>query len=761
MGAERDIEAWLLTAEWRDTDAGIELTLWCRSNEHGPIRATLTGQQAVMFVPRTEKTHDGRRESRPLRSLQNEDVDAVYFTSQRAMLRERDRIRADGGVTLESDLKPTNRFLMERFINGSVHLRGSTRVEGGVLRMMNPKVTAADVTPVFRTLSLDIETDGWEGQVLSLAFAGCGVEKVIAVRPADNERDKLAEAFTFIRELDPDVLLGWNVVDFDLRALQARAERLHLPFTIGRSSDPARILLGSTPQSVTIARVPGRVVLDGVATLRNATWSMERYTLDAVAKTLLGRGKRRTEGVDALTEIRRMYREDPDALAAYNLEDARLALEIFEKADLVGFCVARAKLTGLPLERQGGSVAAFDHLYLPLLHRRGFIAPDVGGDREPIASPGGHVLESTPGLFSNVVSFDFRSLYPSLIRTFQIDPLGLWLSGDDKINGFEGARFVREGAILPGLITHLHEARNAARTAKNETMTRAIKILMNSFYGVLGTTGCRFFDPRLASSITLRGHEIIERSRDFFTARGHTVIYGDTDSLFVQLDPSLAEDALAAKAEALAGEINTWWRETIFNEHRLHSDLELRVDAKYLRFLMPTTRGSERGSKKRYAGLTRTDTGATHVVIRGLEAVRTDWTSLAREAQRELLRRVFADEPWHAWLLGLRNDLLGGRLDERLVYRKRLRRDIEAYSSESPHVRAARLVAESAAEGEGVATDVEYVMTNKGAEPLGMQTGSLDYVHYLERQLGPALDVVLRLIGTSFEREAGAQLSLF
>src|SRR6185436_9573929 len=108
----------------------------------------------------------------------------------------------------------------------------------------------------------------------------------------------------------------------------------------------------------------------------------------------------------------------------------------------------RACLTGLPLDRQGGSVAALDHLYLPRLHRRGWVAPDVGVDVEAVHSPGGQVLDSTPGLLRNVLAFDFRSLYPSIIRTFRIDPLGLWAPGDDPIPGFDGASFAREGAIL-------------------------------------------------------------------------------------------------------------------------------------------------------------------------------------------------------------------------------------------------------------------------------------------------------------------------
>lgn len=754
------LEAFLLSTEWRDTDHGLELNLWASSSGHGPVRATFSGQEAVMFVPRHVPTSSGRRVQKPLRTLQGGDVDAVYFKTQRALLRERDHVRANGGTTLESDLKPSSRFLMERFINGGLTLEGEARQEKGVLRFHNPLVKAAHVTPKLRALSLDIETDGWDGRLLSLAVAGCGAERVFPVPLESDEPGALEQCFALIRELDPDVLLGWNVVDFDLRALDARCLALGLPFAIGRSNETARVLAGTPSQPLSIARVPGRVVLDGVATLKNASWQLERYTLDAVGRALIGRGKLRQEGVDPLTEIRRMHREDPAALSAYNLEDARLALEIFEKADLISFTIARAHLTGLPLDRQGGSVAAFDHLYLPVLHRRGVIAPDVGFE-VPVASPGGHVLESTPGLYRNVVSFDFRSLYPSIIRTFQIDPLALWSPGADPIEGFEGARFAREGAILPAIITHLHGERTKARDAANETLSRAIKILMNSFYGVLGTPGCRFFDPRLASSITLRGHEIIERSKAFFEARGHAVIYGDTDSLFVKLDDALDEAALKATAKGLAAEINAWWAETIRSEHRLHSDLELRVDACYLRFLMPTTRGTERGSKKRYAGLTRAASGATEVVIRGLEAVRTDWTKLARDAQRELIRRVFADEPWHDWLLKLRSELLAGALDDQLVYRKRLRREVTEYASAAPHVKAARLAAEAAPEGEGVATDVEYFITTQGAEPVAATQSPLDYTHYLERQLAPALDVALRLLGTSFEREAGQQLTLF
>ena len=134
---------------------------------------------------------------------------------------------------------------------------------------------------------------------------------------------------------------------------------------------------------------------------------------------------------------------------------------------------------------------------------------------------------------------DFKSLYPSIIRTFFIDPLGLALgvSGElgraDTVPGFLEAHFAREGHILPELIQQLWQQRDAAKAAGDEPLSQAIKIIMNSFYGVLGTPGCRFFDARLASSITRVGTRYWVAPGIYIEQAGHRVIYGDTDSVFV------------------------------------------------------------------------------------------------------------------------------------------------------------------------------------------------------------------------------------
>jgi DNA polymerase-2 len=763
------IDAFLLSRDWRERESGIEVVLWARAAAM-PVRARFSGLESVMFVPRGAGARADRRAERPLTTLQGAPVDALYFRSQRRLIEERDRLRGAGGVAFESDVKPHERFLMERFVNGALRLHGPGTLRRGVLHLENPSIQTVDVRVALSVLSLDLETDGFDGPLLSAAIATPGLERVFvrgpgkdhdAIRFVPDEKTLLVELFAAIRENDPDVIVGWNVVEFDLTVLDARARTHRLDFALGRAGEFARVLPAASSSQVSIARVPGRVVLDGIATLKSATHRFDRFTLDHVAHELLGRGKKIARGVDAMTEIRRMHAEDTDALAAYNLEDCRLVLAIFERADLVGFAMERARMTGLAMDRQGGSVAAFDHLYLPRLHRRGVVAPDVGYETELVPSPGGHVLESVPGLYRDVLAFDFRSLYPSIIRTFHIDPFGLARPGEDPLPGEDGATFPRDpqATILPGMIETLHEDRSRAMAEGNEPLSRTIKILMNSFYGVLGTPGCRFFDARLPTSITRRGHAVIERARAFFVERGFAVIYGDTDSLFVHMEGEPPEDVVRERGKALAGELTRILADEVRRDLGVESVLELKFEAHYLRFLMPTTRGTSRGSKKRYAGWVRKGDEPA-LVVRGLEAVRTDWTPLARRVQRELLRRVFAGEPFEAWLEALARDLVAGKLDDELVYTKSLRQSLDAYDAGEgapPHVRAARM-RESEDPND---TQVEYVVTTRGPEPASERRSPIDHDHYLTKQLAPACDVVLPMLGTSFERIAGTQRSLF
>src|SRR5690606_1063980 len=157
-------------------------------------------------------------------------------------------------------------------------------------------------------------------------------------------------------------------------------------------------------------------------------------------------------------------------------------------------------------DRVAASIASFDFLYLGELERLRIVAPTVqsSDSRVHAAQQGGHVLEPRTGLHENVFVLDFKSLYPSIIRTFNIDPLSYVPEPEDGADLIEtpAARFRREPAILPRMLDELFPRRDAARRAGDTVAANAIKILMNSFYGVLGTPACRFHNPALANAIT-------------------------------------------------------------------------------------------------------------------------------------------------------------------------------------------------------------------------------------------------------------------
>ena len=502
------VKATLLTRQWYDRREGVQLTFWAASAD-GPIKLSFSQQEAVFFVDRATTSKLGRRKELELQSFSERPVDGLYFRGQRELSAERHRILDDGGLTMEASVKPHDRFLMERFVTGSLEVHGQLRQRDGYREAQNPRIKSCDYTAQLSVLALDIETDSFDGPLLSIATAGAGGDRVWMRGEAGNED----EAYTLVpdeaallrcfldhvAQTDPDVLAGWNVIEFDLAYLERKAAALGIEFTLGRGGERAKVLAPRNDSQPHVARVSGRVVLDGIATLRSATYSFESFRLEDVGRELLGRGKQIDHGGDPVAEIRRLFADDKPALAAYNLEDCKLVLDIFDAADLVGFALERQALTGLPMDRQGGSVAAFDNLYLPRLHRAGYVAPDIHDSGDFVRSPGGYVMDSVPGLYQNVLVLDFKSLYPSIIRTFAIDPLGLAVPGEDPIEGFEGGSFAREGHILPALIEGLWAARDEAKARKDTARSRAIKILMNSFYGVLGSGGCRFLSPKLAS----------------------------------------------------------------------------------------------------------------------------------------------------------------------------------------------------------------------------------------------------------------------
>ncbi|MDX2367453.1 MAG: DNA polymerase II [Colwellia sp.] len=805
----------LLTRQAKDRGNSLQITLWLKTAA-GAKKLIVNNELTVFFVEEKYATQAEqllqqhgillvKQKRLALKTFTQQTVHGFYFKTLGQFYRARDCLKLAQIKCYEDDIRPDDRYLMERFITADIDYIGNSQTMINFDRVDQAKcrvsVEKSDI--VLSMLSLDIECS-MAGELYSIGLYANNkilsvdeheLKRVLMIgepqADADSyilwlkdEKELLVELVKQVAAIDADIFIGWNVINFDFSLLQRRMDLHGIKFAIGRDGSAPRWRKNNNNSEQMFIEIAGRVVLDGIDLLKTATYSFPSFSLDNVANTLLGIGKKIENTANStpesrVAEINHNFNHDKQALAAYNLEDCRLVWLIFEKTQLLEFAQLRAQLTGLTIDRIGGSVAAFINLYLPKLHRSGYVAPNMGDGESDLISPGGYVMDSIPGLYKNILVLDFKSLYPSIIRSFKIDPMGLIEGMNEKlvetaqvsdkcISGFDGACFSREKHFLPDIITSLWLERDKAKRQKNGALSQAIKIIMNSFYGVLGSTGCRFFDPRLSGSITKRSHEILKTTKSWIETKGYRVIYGDTDSIFVHVGSDKSLVQCKELGNELQGFINKKWQQYLTEELALDCHLEIEFETHFTKFLMPTIRGQDAvkglksiGTKKRYAGVVDGE-----LVFKGLETVRSDWTELAKVFQQELYRLIFNEQPVDDYINTIVYELRKGLYDGKLIYQKKIRRKLADYVNTPPHIKAA-LIANDKLKEKGRKPEyghrktIRYVMTLDGVQPLEFNRSVLDYDFYVEKQLKPIANDILPFIGKDFDSITSKQIGLF
>ena len=356
--------------------------------------------------------------SSSLRTMDGELCRQVLCATQELKRRVRDALQQLGIRTYEADLRVADQFRLERRIHGPVRIRGQARTGRYVRRVfVDPEVEAGDWQPRLSLLSIDIETHVQTQTIRAIALSlqdpfrdGPAMEQVLFLGPelhragieCFSDEKVLLEVFRDrLLDLDPDVITGWNVIDFDFQVLSDRFRRYGLPFALGRSREEAVHLPQSEGRGSRVI-IPGRQVWDGVRIVRASPDTFEDYSLETVAGAILGYGKRIEvqEGEDRIGAIERLYREQPEELCAYCLEDARLVHRIMGRTGLFELTLRRCLLIGVAPDLAWTSIAAFEHLYTEALHQRGMEDPTFGVDPLPMeGAPGGTLHQSaTTGL---------------------------------------------------------------------------------------------------------------------------------------------------------------------------------------------------------------------------------------------------------------------------------------------------------------------------------------------------------------------------
>lgn len=716
----------------------------------------------------------------------------VTFHHPREMPRLRHEIRELPGVKeiYEFDIPPARRYLIDRDLTPMSGIRISGRVvdRGGVKVVMidKPPVSAKVSEPRLNVMSFDIEVYNPAGSprpdkdpIIMISLAdNRGFKKVITwrgfkagldyVETVASEREMLERFVELVRERDIDILLGYNTDLFDFPYLRERAKQLKVKLRLGRDASE---VVARKRRFATAARIRGRVHTDVYAMVNFlATIGAIRlihYTLENVYRHLIGKEKPEIE----FTEISEAWDhggERAKKLLEYSMSDAQATLEIGLELLPLFFELTRiVRQTPFDVSRMTPGQLV-EWLLIAEAHKRGELVParPVGEEyRERLEETyvGAYVMEPVKGLHEDLVVFDFRSLYPSIIVSHNIDPATFNCKcckpGEATIVPELGYHFcVKQRGFIPTTLEKLiHERTRLKREMKKhrkgskeyESLNAqqwALKIIANSFYGMLGYPRARWYFKQLAESVTSFGRHYIRNTIKMARDFGFEVIYGDTDSLLCKLNGKSRDDVMR-----FLGQVNK----------SMPGIMELELEGFYGRGVFVT--------KKRYAMIDE----ERRIVVKGLEFVRRDWAAIAKKTQEAVLEAVLRDgspEKAAEIVRKATKDIYEGRVSlEDLIIYTQLTMPLERYKAIGPHVVAARrlrekgleiepgmIIAYIEAKGTGSISDRAVPIEDfKGME--------YDADYYVKHQVLPAVMRIMEVLGYKEEDlryERAKQVSL-
>lgn len=577
-----------------------------------------------------------------------------------------------------------------------------------------------------------------------------------------SEKDIIRKFVEIIKERNPDILVGYNTDSFDIPKIKEKAEKYGIELRLGKEDSKIKSVKRGWVQTF---KIPGRIYLDiyvYVDHILSPNVKTEVLTLDAVAKEFLGYGKKEL----TFKELQSFYslKENLDKIIEYNFWDSELVLKLTELFLPQIFSLARiVSLTAFDVCRN-----TYSQLVEAYLLRNSFkenqIAPNRPKHEElkirrMFASyKGAFVFEPKVGLQENILVFDFRSLYPSIIIAHNISPETFNCEHEickekNKVPELNYHFCTLQQGIIPKYLKFIIEERikikKKLKEEKSEEIRKlldsfqfALKIIANATYGYMGYVAARWYKKECAESVTAFERHYIKKIADLARQLNFEIIYGDTDSLMLSMKTSKEE--LIKKGMEFLNLVNS----------SLPEDMELEFRGYYLRGIFVKRREGEKGAKKRYALLSEDN----KIEVRGFETVRRDWCKLAKEVQRKVIELVLNNKVDEAlkYVKNVIDNLRNYKFEiEDVTIYEQLTKNIKEYKQISPHVVAAKKALEKGMKiSEG--TIIPFVITkgigsisDRAELSIFVKKEDIDVEYYIQNQIIPAALRVLKVLGYS------------
>jgi len=690
--------------------------------------------------------------------------------------------------TYEYDIVFYKRYLIDK----QIEPMGWIEVEGEKVEDQDLKadviINATSVKPIkeekdvdFKILAFDtefIEENGSSKLIMLSLVSSKGVKKVLTSKSCENqpsyveslkgEKEIIQRFLEIIEEEDPDFICTYNGDNFDFQKIKERAEKLKVDLKMGRDNSSLHLVRRGRVSS---AKIKGRVHIDlfnFIDHILSATLKSEVLTLNEVAQELLGTGKKEM-GYKEMVEIWNK-KEGIERLIEYSLHDSILTFKLSEL--ILPQIFALSKLTGLlPFDVCRNT---YSQLVEAFYMRRAFpdnvLIPNRPKTEEiekrklMPAYKGAIVIEPKKGIHSNILVFDFRSLYPTIICSHNISPETINCGHEEckeknKVPETNWYFCTKVKGFIPKHLEHLIKERQEIKSkmkklAKGSKEYKlldnrqfALKTIANASYGYFGFVGAKWYKRECGASTAAFGRyyikTVVEEAKKF----GFEIIYGDTDSLMVIYPEKDDKGELEEIGKEFAEKVN----------EKLPGIIELEFRGVYRGGIFVAREKGEIGAKKRYALLDYDG----NIEIRGYEAVRRDWCELSKKIQRDVLVTILKERnPEKA--VELVREVIGrireGKVSlEELTIYEQITRPLSSYEQISPHVKAAqKAMARGRIIGEGMV--IGFVITKgagsiaERAEPVeDVKPNQYDPDYYIHHQIIPASMRVLKALGITEE----------
>ncbi|MBD3387407.1 MAG: DNA polymerase [Candidatus Altiarchaeales archaeon] len=575
-----------------------------------------------------------------------------------------------------------------------------------------------------------------------------GLEYVEAVGSEGEMLEKLVET---VRTQEINIITGYNSDNFDFPYLKDRAEKNNVKLNLGFDGSEVRMERRGMNMG---ARVAGRPHVDMYPVCRQV-FNLPRYQLEDVYESLFGERKLDIK-VSQITEF--YESEDSEKfkiLCEYSMADAVATLKIALR--MLPLMYELSKVIRQPVYETArmGSGQRVEYLLIDEAYKQGIVVPNRPGDREygdRDDSPyeGAFVVDPVKGIHDNIVLFDFRSLYPSIIISHNVDPSKL---DCDCCEGKaprapNNHHFCLEGVgFIPGVLKGLLDRRVSlkAEMKSEEDLERkslldveqqAMKLLANSMYGYYGFQRARWYCRECAEAIAGWGRKYIQKTIKIAESKGFNVVYGDTDSVYITKSGLEDVDEIIRVAKDFQKEINA----------ELPESMELEFEGFYPRGVFIT--------KKRYALI---DTQGK-LTVKGLETRRRDWCDAAKSTQQKVLDALLRDRDPDKAAETVREMVQRIKSGEvplsELTINTQMTRNIGGYVSEGPHIAAARKAMKAGMDFKQ-GDIITYVVTKGSGSNIGdkavvvdfAEEGDYDPDYYVNNQVLPAVLRILEALG--------------